>query len=170
MASSHKRFESMVRALSGDLYRYAYWLSRNEITAEDLVQETFMRAWRARDQLRDENKAKSWLFTTVRREHARLYERRRLETVDIECDDLPAAGTDSPDVLALRSALDSLPRKYRDVIALQVLGGYTGAELADMLDVPRATVNTRLFRARKRLAAALEAQSPRRRADPGEVT
>ena len=60
------------------------------------------------------------------------------------------------EVRALRHALSQLPVKYRDVLVLQVLGGYSGAEISEMLGVPQATVNTRLFRARQRLRAKLE--------------
>ena len=61
MWNKKSRFTVIVEALSSDLYRYAYWLSGDKHTAEDLVQETFMRAWRALDSLRDEHSAKAWL-------------------------------------------------------------------------------------------------------------
>ena len=59
-----QKFESMVEALSGDLYRYAFSLCRNPTLSDDRVQETFMRAWRNLSSLRDDRKAKSWLITT----------------------------------------------------------------------------------------------------------
>ena len=71
-AVKHSGFESLVRAYSSELYRYAYWLCRDRFTAEDLVQETFARAWKSWDDLRDDKAAKSWLYTILRNEHARL--------------------------------------------------------------------------------------------------
>ena len=166
MQASHQRFESMVKALSADIYRYAFSLTHNRTVAEDLVQETFMRAWRAFDSLRDESKAKSWLMTTVRRENARLYERVQPHFDDIDLDQVVGAkGVDS-EIIALRRALTHLSVKYREVLVLQVLGGYTGSEIAKMVDLPRATVNTRLFRARQQLRKCLEGKDLRDHNEP----
>ena len=74
-----EKFEILIQGLSTDLYRYAYWLCRDRIQAEELVQETYLRAWKAIDSLRDADSAKSWLFTIFRREYARQFERKRLE-------------------------------------------------------------------------------------------
>jgi len=157
MSKKQQRFEKMVQALSSDLYRYAFMLSRNAAMAEDLVQETFLRAWRFLDGLRDDRKAKSWLMTTLRREFARQFERYRPNFVDdLDLDQFTGAPGIDPEILALRKAIAALPHKYREALALQVTGGYTGAEIAEMIDLPRATVNTRLFRARQKLRKALE--------------
>jgi RNA polymerase sigma-70 factor (ECF subfamily) len=83
-----RRFDELCTALRPDLFRFAFWLSRDRAIAEDVVQETLLRAWRAMDELRDVQAARQWLLTIVRREHARLYERKRLQTVDV--DDLVA--------------------------------------------------------------------------------
>lgn len=140
------------------MYRYAYLLCHNETLAEDLVQETFMRAWRHLHSLRDEKKVKSWLITILRREYARQFERYQPEFEDVEVDRLPAEPNDKDpaEVLALRRELASLPLKYREALMLQIIGGYSGIEIAQLLDLPRATVNTRLFRARQQLRKALE--------------
>ncbi len=158
MSSTQQRFEKMVHALSGDLYRYAYMLCRNQAMAEDLVQETFMRAWRFFGSLRDDSKAKSWLMTTVRREFARQFERYRPVFVDdVDFDRIGGGEEINPEVWGLRRAIADLPVKYREVLLLQVVGGYTGAEIATMVELPRATVNTRLFRARQQLRKAMGA-------------
>ena len=167
MSSNQQRFEHMVKALSADVYRYALFLSRNDAMAQDLTQETFLRAWRFFGSLRDERKAKSWLFTTVRREFARQFERYQPVIDELEPDMVAGhPGLDS-ETWTVRRALMSLPLKYREVLVLQALGGYSGNEIAAMLNVPRATVNTRLFRGRARLRRALdgEVKTPRARSD-----
>jgi len=156
MQNSQARFEKLVNALSSDLFRYAFMLCRNRAMAEDLVQETFMRAWRFLDSLRDERKAKRWLLTILRREFARQFERYQPPFDDIELEEIAADDGVNPEVWAVRRGLAKLPDKYREVLVLQVIGGYTGAEMAKLLELPRATVNTRLFRARQQLRGILE--------------
>src|SRR5690554_7964324 len=87
------RYEALVDELYQDVYRYAFWLTRNQSVAEDLVQETFLRAWRSFDSLQKDAAAKAWLFTILRRENARMYERYRPELVDI--DDVAVAEDDT---------------------------------------------------------------------------
>lgn len=156
MEKAQQRFEKLVLALSSDMYRYAYFLCKNQDLAEDLVQETFVRAWRFLGSLRDESKAKGWLFTTLRREFARHFERYQPRFDDVEPDLLPGDRGSQQEVLVVRRAMLRLPLKYREPIVLQVIGGYSGEEIANMLGVPRATVNTRLFRARQRLRKIFE--------------
>lgn len=156
MEKPQQRFEKLVLALSSDIYRYAFFLCKNQDLAEDLVQETFIRAWRFLGSLRDERKAKSWLFTTLRREFARQFERYQPRFDDVDPDQLPGERNSQWEVLIVRRAMLDLPLKYREPIVLQVIGGYSGDEIAKMLGVPRATINTRLFRARQRLRKIFE--------------
>lgn len=156
MQNKQLKFEKLVNAVSSDLYRYAFMMCRNKAMAEDLVQETFMRAWRFMDSLRDEKKAKSWLMTTLRREFARQFERYQPRFDDVELEQIAGKEAVNPDVWVVRRGLAKLPDKYREVLVLQVIGGYTGAEMAQMLELPRATVNTRLFRARQQLRELLD--------------
>ena len=156
-ASKQTRFEALVHTLSTALYRYAFWLCRDQGRAEDLVQETFLRAWRSLDSLRDDKAAKGWLITILRREHARGYERPALE-IDprVEPDDLigePQGAT--PDTLPLYRAIARLSREYREPLLLQVLGGYSCDEIAELLGLSRGAVMTRLFRARRKLRVIL---------------
>ena len=158
-----KRFESMVNAYSADLYRYAYMLCRNPAMAEDLVQETFLRAWRYLPSLREERKAKSWLITTLRRENARQYERYQPVFEDVDLDQMAvetASVEDDVQTIAIRRALLTLPERYRDVLALQVIVGLSGVEIAHITEMPLATVNTRLFRARNQLRDRLDGGEP----------
>ena len=162
--NSAKRFESMVNAYSADLYRYACMLCRNPTMAEDLVQETFMRAWRYLPSLREERKAKSWLITTLRREHARQYERYRPIFEEVDLDQIAVETSsveDDVQTMGVRQALFTLPDRYRDVLALQVVGGLSGTEIAEITGLPLATVNTRLFRARNQLRQMLHGGAPK---------
>ena len=79
-----RRFDELVGVFHQDMYRYAAWLSRDRSVAEDVVQEALLRAWKSLDALRDVGAAKHWLLTIVRRENARYFERRRLETIDVD--------------------------------------------------------------------------------------
>ena len=154
----HKRarFQALCEALRPDLLRFALWLSRDRALAEDVVQETMLRAWRASDSLQDESAAKPWLLTIVRREYARSFERKRLATVDIDelvIGEEPglAADEDAAEIQELRRAILQLPEEYREPLMLQVVMGCSTAEIAAQLGLSTAAVLTRLFRARKRL-------------------
>ena len=88
-AERQMRYENLVKAYSSWLYRYGYWLAGDKATAEDLVQETFLRAWRFFDSLKEEASAKSWLTTILRRENARRFERKQLEYSDVDNNNVP---------------------------------------------------------------------------------
>jgi RNA polymerase sigma-70 factor, ECF subfamily len=144
-------FESM----RPDLLRFAQWLARDRSIAEDIVQEALLRAWRSRDALKDPAAARAWLLTIVRREHARLYERKRLELVSLEDaleipDAAATAGADA-ELLTLRYAIMKLPIEYREPLVMQVLGGFSTEEIARELGLTNTAVLTRLFRARHKL-------------------
>ncbi|HEY2677886.1 MAG TPA: sigma-70 family RNA polymerase sigma factor [Steroidobacteraceae bacterium] len=149
------RFQALCQTLRPDLLRFAFWLSRDRALAEDVVQESMLRAWKAQDSLLDENAAKPWFLTIIRREYARTFERKRLITVDV--DDLIAkeepvlAAAEEQDLSEMRAALFKLPDEYREPLLLQVLMGYSTAEIARELDLSGPAVLTRLFRARQQL-------------------
>jgi RNA polymerase sigma-70 factor (ECF subfamily) len=148
-------FSSQLALMRPDLLRFAWWLARDRTVAEDVVQETLIRAWKSRAELKDPAAARSWLFTIARREHARLYERKRLPTVDVEeveaLGDPALASDGGASVEDLRNAILRLPDEYREPLVLQVLGGFSTAEIAAELSLTQAAVLTRLFRARNRL-------------------
>jgi RNA polymerase sigma-70 factor (ECF subfamily) len=158
VSSQQAQFEALVHAYASDLFRYAVWLGNSPEGAEDLVQETLMRAWKALDSLRDARAARGWLVTILRREHARRFERRSVERIRL--DDLDperlAADADSTEVLALRRALIELPLDYREPLLLQVIGGYSCEEIGETLDLTAGAVMTRLSRARHKLRRCLQ--------------
>ena len=154
--AQRRRFDALVRELRPELYRYAFWLSRSRQVADDVVQEALLRAWKSFGDLRDRDAAKQWLVTIVRREHARLYERKRLDTVDIaDYEEAIPASADDPDLARMRRAIFELDDGYREPLALQVLLGHSTREIAELTGLNEATVLTRLHRARHRLRAAM---------------
>jgi RNA polymerase sigma-70 factor, ECF subfamily len=148
-------FARVLETLRPDLVRFAFWLARDRAVAEDVVQETLIRAWKSRDELKDSAAARPWLLTIIRREHARLYERKRLPTVDVDQVEAlgdPALATDGDAGLEdLRRAIMQLPDEYREPLVMQVLGGLSTSEIAAELKLTQPAVLTRLFRARNRL-------------------
>jgi RNA polymerase sigma-70 factor (ECF subfamily) len=154
-----RRFEQLCGPLRADVYRFAFWLARDPGVAEDVVQETLLRAWRSLDSLTDDGAAKAWLLTIARREHARLHERKRFVTVDVDALSIaedPALGrSDDHESGDLRSAIFALPDEYREPLVLQVLLGYSTEEIARQLGLTSGAVLTRLCRARQRLRSAV---------------
>jgi RNA polymerase sigma-70 factor, ECF subfamily len=159
VSSRQRQFDALVRAHSADLYRYAYWLCSDSSLAQDLTQETFLRAWRSLDALRETDAAKAWLVTILRREHARLYERKSFDTTDIGELELDDRDSLTPEQLGedsiVRAAMLQLEPKYREPLLLQVLGGFSCEEIARELGLGAAAVMTQLFRARQKLKALL---------------
>ncbi len=167
MATKQVRYEALVKALHDDLYRYAYWLTHEKQVAEDLVQETFLRAWRALDSLKDEKAAKSWLITILRRENARRFERKRFDMSEYdEASIMDTQSTSTEQKIEnhwLRDKIAQLSPEYSEPLILQVLGGYSGEDIARMLNLNKNTVMTRLFRARNQLKDALEKEPEKMR-------
>jgi RNA polymerase sigma-70 factor (ECF subfamily) len=154
-AARKRRFDELVTVYHADMYRYAAWLCRDRAIAEDVVQEAMLRAWKSLDALRDAGAAKQWLLTIVRRENARHFERKRLETVDI--DDLTQAQaallaeeTDE-ELRDLRESIFALEDDYREPLVLQVLMGYSTNEIGTLMGLKQGAVLTRLHRARLKL-------------------
>lgn len=153
-------FDALVRSLSADLFRFAYWLCKSRSLAQDILQETYLRAWRSSEDLRDVNSAKAWMMTILRREFLRTFERKRFDLTDLDdlelADELTPGLDEQNDVAQLRQMIGKLEPKYRIPLVLQVIGGLSGAEIAAELNSNEATVNTQLFRAREQLRAMLE--------------
>jgi RNA polymerase sigma-70 factor, ECF subfamily len=150
-----QRFEALCLPYKADLYRFVFWLCRNRTLTEDVMQETLLRAWRSIDSLGDEKAARSWLLTIARRELARTFERKRLDTVEldavIDSGDPALVATDNVEVAEMRSAIMQLDANYREPLVMQVLFGYSTEQIAAELNVSVAAVLTRLYRARQLL-------------------
>jgi RNA polymerase sigma-70 factor, ECF subfamily len=128
-----------------------------------VVQETFARAWKSWSELRDVALAKAWLVTIMRNELARSFSRNKA-TLDIE----GIAETDLPALPSFESQLETaelvnlLPETYREPLLLQVLGGFSCAEIAGMLGTTEGAVMTRLTRARQAMRRQYEPALPKR--------
>jgi RNA polymerase sigma-70 factor (ECF subfamily) len=151
-------FEDLVRIHAADLFRYAYWLARDRQQAEDVVQNALLRGWRAFPRLRDRGAAKSWLFSIVRNEYLRALGAASPPAESLDGMELADERQDLFG-LEMRDALLALPASYAEPLALQVLGGFSCAEIAQMLGTTEGAAMTRLTRARqalKRLVAPRE--------------
>ena len=155
------------------LYGMALRLMRRPDEAEDLVQDTYLKAFRARDRFVPGTNLKAWLYTILhntwrnrRRDRARSRVEADSEAVDLAADqagDMVSAAPDSPEALLvnaalsddLREALDGLPEAFREVVWLRDVEELTYQEIATALDVPIGTVMSRLSRGRRQLHAAL---------------
>jgi len=153
-----EEFSELVEAHYEGLYRFGLALSRSETDAADLVQQTFAIWARKGGQLRDRDRARAWLFTTLRREFLATVRRGMREEPLMEPDDEPAAPADLPSGLdgeAVMRALSSLPLEYREPLILFYLEDLSYTEIASILGVPMGTVMSRLSRGKARLRKLL---------------
>ena len=151
-------FQALCVRLRPELLRFALWLTHNKPLAEDVVQESLLRAWKSRHSLLNEHAAKAWLCKIIRNEYARTFERKRFVLADfdslIATDDPSLAAEDDQDVNDVREAVRGLAEQYRQPLEMQVLLGYSVVEIAVQLHLSKAAVLTRLFRARNQLRLA----------------
>ena len=157
------------------LYRTALRMTRSEADAEDLVQETYIRAFRFRDQFTLGTNMKAWLFRILTNTFINTYRRKTAqpEVTDLEgidefslyrrmADDRAASTSPDPEAELLNSvvdtevtdALEALPEKFRTTVLLDV-EGFSYKEIAEMLSIPIGTVMSRLHRGRKFLQKRL---------------
>jgi RNA polymerase sigma-70 factor (ECF subfamily) len=154
-------FEAEVLPQLRALFGMAYRLTGNAHDAEDLVQETMLRAHRAFDRYQPGTNARAWLFTILHRLRTDALRRRgrRPETVELVDDGPPVAPVHEA-VLAsgheeISRALAALPEAFRSAVVLRDVEEYSYAEIARMLEVPVGTVMSRIHRGRALLRRAL---------------
>jgi RNA polymerase sigma-70 factor (ECF subfamily) len=154
-------FEKLVDLYYPSLYRFAYSLTRQESDACDLTQETFLIWARKGHQVRDETKVKSWLFTTLHRQHLQKHRRMarfpELELGDAENElpHLPPATPERLDRQGILSALGKLDPNFQAAVILFYLEDHTYPEIARILDIPLGTVKSRISRGIAQLHALL---------------
>jgi RNA polymerase sigma-70 factor (ECF subfamily) len=151
------------------VYRFALRLTGSPADAEDLVQETFLRAYRSWDHYTPGTRAKSWLFTICRNAFLRLRQQdtRRAqvlqEAAPAETPLFMPAYQEDPEGMFFSGVVDEtvlqhineIPEEFREVVLLSDLEGLSYAEIAKLLEIPLGTVKSRLFRGRKLLQKAL---------------
>jgi RNA polymerase sigma-70 factor (ECF subfamily) len=154
-AGRQAKFNQLAQNYGTDLYRYAMWICGNDALAKDLVQETYLRAWKALDRLKDPKAAKSWLITILRREFARTFERKVPKFTDLDkvvvTDDSELEPDEQTEMKILRQGIMKLAPKYREPLLMQVVLGYSCKEISEALDISKSAVMTQLFRAREQL-------------------
>jgi RNA polymerase sigma-70 factor (ECF subfamily) len=160
------------------LYRTALRLGRDKADAEDLVQDTYLKAFRAARQFRAGTNLRAWLFTILHNTARNRYRDRARDQVTVSseiveqtADAWPVVGAhpgaETPETLLLRdtlapqlqAAVDALPAVFREAVWLRDVEEFSYAEIAEMLDVPIGTVMSRISRGRRLL---FEQLNPRR--------
>lgn len=163
------RFEAYVIPEVDVMYRVAYSITRNKADAEDLVQDTMMRAYRAIERF-DGKYPRAWLLTIMRNAQVNRVRRKRPELMHDPDEtmsriaDESADGADAESQLMdqefeapIAEALNALPDKFRSVVELVDLNQLSYQEAADSLGIPVGTVMSRLHRARRNIRTHLEA-------------
>ena len=170
-----QEFYDSILPLSNRLYRYAYRLAHNERDAEDLVQDTLLRAYAKFEQYQPGTSPLAWLLVILRSIFINKYRKKKREGNVVSIEDM-TAGEDrihvedyknlpnNPDEVLFRNTLDGelqtalkqLPRHYLEVIMLVDMEDMSYREAADILNIPPGTVMSRLHRARKILQGQLQ--------------
>lgn len=174
--SDRQEFERLVGEHLSGLFGAALRLTRNRANAEDLLQETFLRAWRSFHTFRPGTNARAWLYRILMNAYIDAYRKttREPEVVDQddvdefylyskvqESDEYKRAGNPEEAFLAtlmdadVKAALESLPERFRAAVILADIEGFSYKEIAEILDIPIGTVMSRLHRGRRQLQVAL---------------
>jgi RNA polymerase sigma-70 factor (ECF subfamily) len=167
-------FDSQVMPYVDSLYNTAYRMTRSSEDAEDLVQETFFKAYKYYDKFEEGTNLKAWLFKILKNTFINNYRKKKLEPRSVDFAEIEDSferivrrdNADRPSdpesefftgVLDddVRKALESLPYDYRMVVILADLEDFSYKEIAEILDCPVGTVMSRLYRGRKLLEKAL---------------
>ncbi|MBI3194367.1 MAG: sigma-70 family RNA polymerase sigma factor [Ignavibacteriae bacterium] len=170
--SRHIEFERDAAPHMNLLYNYAHWMTGDRDEADDLLQETFLKAYRFWDKFEKGTNLKAWLFKIMKNSYINMYrkDKREPDKVDYEevqnfYNEIRAESTDPNDLQQqifggllddeVTSALESLPEDFRTVIILCDIEGLPYEEIAEFVDCPIGTVRSRLHRARKMLQTQL---------------
>ncbi len=161
-------FEHDVREHLDVLRRGAFRMTRNSADAEELLQETLLKAFAAFGGFQQGTNLRAWLFRIMTNTHIGNY-RKSVRRPEFLCDDIAGLGASLPgrsrsaeaEVLdlmpddAVATALAGLPEQFREVLCYAAIDGYSCREIAEMMHTPMGTVLSRLHRGRTLLRAAL---------------
>jgi RNA polymerase sigma-70 factor, ECF subfamily len=166
-------FEAAAVPFVDALYNTALRMTRNPQDAEDLVQETYLKAYKYYDKFTEGTNFKAWLFRILKNTFINNYRKRQQEPPQNAFDEIEdvfesqvsaeSGSIPNPEEDALENvldedvqrALDALPDEYRMVVILADLEDFSYQEIADILEIPVGTVMSRLYRARRRLEAEM---------------
>jgi RNA polymerase sigma-70 factor (ECF subfamily) len=175
-SEEHERFEALVNEHLDGLYGTALRLTRNRAAAEDLIQDTFLKAWRSYRTFQDGTNARAWLYKILMNAYIDTYRRqaRTPEVVDqedvgefylyakaLDSEELKRAGDPEEILLStimdadVKAALEQVPETFRAPVILADLEEFSYREIADILDIPIGTVMSRLYRGRRHLQRLL---------------
>ena len=171
MAEQHL-FAEKATPYMDQLYSHALRLTKNPADAEDLVQETYLKGYKAFNSFKDGTNLRAWLFRILTNSFINDYRKKQRSFDEHEVEDIEALNTlssadyssnthlgiSAEDALferltddEIQTAIDSLPGTYKDVVLLADVQGFSYKEIAEILDVPDGTVMSRLHRARAKL-------------------
>ncbi len=171
-AGVHEAFDELVARHQAAVFRFARAATEGAAAAEDVLQETFLAAWRAAGTFQGRSAVRTWLLTIARNQAWHQREREaRLPMDDVPLPELGEAagwGDQGPEDAAVRSqrreclarALEALGPEEREILVLRELEELTGEETAAALGIGLAAMKSRLHRARLRLAAQLRRNGP----------
>lgn len=165
-------FEKELLPHVGALQTFAYHLTYNQDDADDLVQETYMKAYRFIDKYEKGTNAKAWLFKILKNAYINEYRKKVKAPTKVDYEEIVAYHDTDDDRISgysdlrqeifehmmgdeVTSAINSLPIDFRTVILLCDIEGFTYEEIAHIIDIPIGTVRSRLFRARNLLKEKL---------------
>jgi RNA polymerase sigma-70 factor, ECF subfamily len=168
----HREFERETMPYMDALYNFALRMTSDPDEADDLLQETYLKAWRFFDSFEKGTNAKAWLFRIMKNTFINMYRRTSKEPDKVDYHDVEefyhsirAASTDPNDLEesifsnvlddSVSGALESLPEEFRTVVILCDIEGFTYEEIADFVACPIGTVRSRLHRGRKMLREKL---------------
>ncbi len=168
-------FEQEALALIDRLYSTALRLTRNEADAQDLVQDTYLRAFRSAASFTPGTNLRAWLFTILHNTFLNQRRDRGREPAEADSEAVEAAaaaaatGSENPEELLLkgvmdadlRAALDRLPEAFREAVWLRDVEQFSYADIAAIVGIPAGTVMSRISRGRRLLYEDLVARAPR---------
>jgi RNA polymerase sigma-70 factor (ECF subfamily) len=161
--AERRKFEAEALGYLNSLYGTALRLTRNPADAEDLVQDTYVKAFRSAKRFKAGTNLKAWLFTILYNTFRNQRRDSGRDPVDVDSDRLaltapadPAAGPEAQLLrhtldADLQRALDGLPEMFREAVWARDVDEFSYAEIADMLDIPPGTVMSRISRGRRML-------------------
>jgi len=173
-------FEELATPILNSAYNLARWLARNDHDAEDLVQETYLKAFRSFASFQPGTNFRAWIFRILRNtflSSCPVRERQLMVGLDSEEQTLPAFVTcttpeslfiDSSGIAAIRTAIEELPAIYREVILMCDVEEASYKEIAEVLSIPIGTVMSRLARARRTVREALRPSETKRVQSPSD--